>query len=191
MYDIRRKGKWNRVNGTGNYTHWLFENSMRFQWSCIKMEIHRCISGLIGQQSRGGGWALRWRHVTVWRKRDRRQDQGLINWSREDRTQWKGETWGKGRAKRLEMGIKGVDAGSTGRDNDPGGLGDQYKQSFDNIFCCCCWQLWQFVNFVSSASLFSVSIQLLALQGWGQLVQIDGITRHTLPITFTLKILEP
>ena len=124
MYDIRRKGKWNRVNGTGNYTHWLFENSMRFQWSCIKMEIHRCISGLIEQQSRGGGWALRWRHVTVWRKRDRRQDQGLINWSREDRTQWKGETWGKGRAERLEMGIKGVDAGSTGRDNDPGGLGD-------------------------------------------------------------------
>ena len=55
MYDIRRKGKWNRVNGTGNYTHWLFENSMRFQWSCIKMEIHRCISGLIEQQSRGGG----------------------------------------------------------------------------------------------------------------------------------------
>ena len=113
-----------KLHMTRSNTHWLFENSMRFQWSCIKMEIHRCISGLIEQQSRGGGWALRWRHVTVLRKRDRRQDQGLINWSREDRTQWKGETWGKGRAERLEMGIKGVDADSTGRDNDPGGLGD-------------------------------------------------------------------
>ena len=30
----------------------------------------------------------------------------------------------KGRAERLEMGVKGVDAESTGRDNDPGGLGD-------------------------------------------------------------------
>ena len=30
----------------------------------------------------------------------------------------------KGRAERLEMGVKGVDADSTGRDNDPGGLGD-------------------------------------------------------------------
>ena len=46
-------------------------------------------------------------------------------WSIEaEKTQLKGETWGKGRAERLEMGIKGVDAGSTGRDNDPGGLGD-------------------------------------------------------------------
>ena len=44
-------------------------------------------------------------------------------WSREDRKE-KRRNLRKGRAERLEMGVKGVDAESTGRDNDPGGLGD-------------------------------------------------------------------
>ena len=44
-------------------------------------------------------------------------------WSREDRKE-KRRNLRKGRAERLGMGVKGVDAESTGRDNDPGGLGD-------------------------------------------------------------------